>query len=197
MFTGSDTSETADSVAQLRAAVHQVVCAVHGEVEGARLLASRQDTEAAKACFESACWERAYELRDAATSAVHRTHKAAELSAEADALEREAGTWSLIWFLLGDGAVAERENAASEADAREVMRARQTLGGDPASVYDTGVENPKPTPPPLSARINVRPAMSCSVFAPLTDSSSVSIARSVQNMRYFATRLELVTRAVV
>ena len=56
---------------------------------------------------------------------------------------------------------------------------------------------PPPPPPPLSARINVRPAMSCSVFAPLTDSSSVSIARSVQNMRYFATRLELVTRAVV
>ena len=110
---------------------------------------------AAAACFESACWERAYELRDAATSAVHRTHKAAELSAEADALEREAGTWSLIWFLLGDGAVAERENAASEADAREVMRARQTLGGDPASVYDTGVENPKPTPPPLSARVRM------------------------------------------
>ena len=61
----------------------------------------------------------------------------------------------MIWFLLGDGAVAERENAASEADAREVMRARQTLGGDPASVYDTGVENPKPTPPPLSARVRM------------------------------------------
>ena len=62
---------------------------------------------------------------DDAASAVHRTVRAAELTAAADQLEAEAATWSLVWFLLGDGFVAERDGAAREAAAREVIMLRQ------------------------------------------------------------------------
>jgi hypothetical protein len=61
----------------------------------------------AAAAFEEACWERSFELREESASCVHRTVKAAELAHAADLLEAEAGTWSLVWFLLGDGALIE------------------------------------------------------------------------------------------
>jgi hypothetical protein len=45
------------------------------------------------AAFEEACWEHSFELREQAASAVHRTVRAAELTAAADQLEAEAATW--------------------------------------------------------------------------------------------------------
>ena len=109
----------------------------------------------AAAAFEEACWERSFELREESASCVHRTVKAAELAHAADLLEAEAGTWSLVWFLLGDGALIESEGAASEASARLLIAERQAAGGDPASAIDTGVANPAPLPPPLSARVRM------------------------------------------
>jgi len=82
--------------------------------------------------------------------------RSAELSLSADHLEAEASTWSLVWFLLGDGATEERDGAAAEVAARHVMAARQRdLGGDPASRFDTGVFNAAPLPAPLSARVRM------------------------------------------
>ena len=72
----------------------------------------------------------------------------------ADLLQVEAGTWSLVWFLLGDGAAIEADGAASEAAARAVIARRQAAGGDPASAIDSGVPNPAPLPR-LSARIRI------------------------------------------
>ena len=109
----------------------------------------------AAGAFEEACWERSFELREESASCVHRTVKAAELARAADLLQAEAGTWSLVWFLLGDGAAIEADGAASEAAARAVIARRQAAGGDPASAIDSGVPNPAPTPIPLSARIRI------------------------------------------
>jgi nuclear pore complex protein Nup107 len=124
----------------------EVLAAVRAGVVTAR--------EAAGA-FEEACWERSFELREESASCVHRTVKAAELARAADLLQAEAGTWSLVWFLLGDGAAIEADGAASEAAARAVIAQRQAAGGDPASAIDSGVPNPAPLPPPLSARIRI------------------------------------------
>ena len=109
----------------------------------------------AAGAFEEACWERSFELREESASCVHRAVKAAELARAADLLQAEAGTWSLVWFLLGDGAAIEADGAASEAAARAVIARRQAAGGDPASAIDSGVPNPAPTPIPLSARIRI------------------------------------------
>jgi len=109
----------------------------------------------AAGAFEEACWERSFELREESASCVHRAVKAAELARVADLLQAEAGTWSLVWFLLGDGAAIEANGAASESAARAVIAQRQLAGGDPASAIDSGVPNPAPLPPPLSARIRI------------------------------------------
>ena len=83
----------------------------------------------APAAFEEACWTRAGELRaEAASAATDRAARAAELTDAADRLESEAATWSLVWFLLGDGATTERARAAAERDARDAVAARQAAG---------------------------------------------------------------------
>ena len=110
----------------------------------------------APAAFEEACWTRAVELRaEAASAATDRAARAAELTDAADRLESEAATWSLVWFLLGDGATTEREHAAAERDARDAIAARQAAGGDPASRFGGGAPNPAPLPAPLSARVRM------------------------------------------
>ena len=110
----------------------------------------------APAAFEEACWTRAGELRaEAASAATDRAARAAELTDAADRLESEAATWSLVWFLLGDGATTERARAAAERDARDAVAARQAAGGDPASRFGGGAPNPAPLPAPLSARVRM------------------------------------------
>jgi hypothetical protein len=52
----------------------------------------------AAAAFEEACWERAFELREEAASAVHRTVRSAELSLSADHLEAEVGCTTSVQF---------------------------------------------------------------------------------------------------
>ena len=84
-----------------------------------------------------------------------RAARAAELTDAADRLESEAATWSLVWFLLGDGATTERARAAAERDARGAVAARQAAGGDPASRFGGGAPNPAPLPAPLSARVRM------------------------------------------
>jgi len=72
---------------------------------------------AAAAAFEDACWLRARELR-VRGDARRRTAPtlAAKDASDANALEREAHSWSLMYHLLGDGATVERESAEREND---------------------------------------------------------------------------------
>jgi nuclear pore complex protein Nup107 len=108
------------------------------------------------AAFESVCRVRAAELRAAAASGdVARASTAHELLSEADDLDAEAATWSLAWFLLGEGAEAERESARAEKDARDAIARRQRAGGDPASQFADGPLNANPLPAPLSARVRM------------------------------------------
>jgi nuclear pore complex protein Nup107 len=108
------------------------------------------------AAFESVCRVRAAELRAAAASGdVARASTAHELLSEADDLDAEAATWSLAWFLLGEGAEAERESARAEKDARDAIARRQRAGGDPASRFADGPLNANPLPAPLSARVRM------------------------------------------
>ena len=106
------------------------------------------------AAFESVCRVRAAELRAAAADAA-RASTAQELLCEADDLDAEAATWSLAWFLLGEGAEAEREGAAAETRARDAIARRQRAGGDPASRFTGGAPNSNPLPAPLSARVRM------------------------------------------
>ena len=108
------------------------------------------------AAFESVCRVRAAELRAAAASGdVARASTAHELLSEADDLDAEAATWSLAWFLLGEGAEAERESARAEKEARDAIAKRQRAGGDPASRFADGPLNANPLPAPLSARVRM------------------------------------------
>lgn len=106
------------------------------------------------AVFESVCRIRATELRDQAATA-QRASTAHDLTSEADALDAEATTWSLCWFLLGEGAVLERENAFREKSARDAIAKRQAAGGDPASKFENLSRNDNPLPAPLSARVRM------------------------------------------
>jgi len=72
---------------------------------------------AAAAMFEDACWLRARELRTRSETRRRRAPSLANKDVEeAEALEREAHSWSLIYHLLGDGATVERESAAKELE---------------------------------------------------------------------------------
>ena len=104
------------------------------------------------AVFESACRVRAAELREMSLC-VTRASAALALSQEADALDAEATSWSLCWFLLGEGRDSERRNALMEKKARDAIAKRQLLGGDPASAFLSSSPNRNPLPAPLSARV--------------------------------------------
>ena len=72
---------------------------------------------AAAAMFEDACWLRARELRTRSEAKRRRAPSLANKDVEeAEVLEREAHSWSLIYHLLGDGATVERESAAKELE---------------------------------------------------------------------------------
>ena len=102
------------------------------------------------AAFESVCRVRAAELRAAAADAA-RASTAQELLCEADDLDAEAATWSLAWFLLGEGAEAEREGAAAETRARDAIARRQRARaatrrrGSPAALR-IPTRSPRPSP---------------------------------------------------
>jgi nuclear pore complex protein Nup107 len=133
-------------------------CARSEERAFARVLADVRAGAVAEAetpaAFESVCRVRAAELRAAAADAA-RASTAQELLCEADDLDAEAATWSLAWFLLGEGAEAEREGAAAETRARDAIARRQRAGGDPASRFAGGAPNADPLPAPLSARVRM------------------------------------------
>ena len=133
-------------------------CARSEERAFARVLADVRAGAVAEAetpaAFESVCRVRAAELRAAAADAA-RASTAQELLCEADDLDAEAATWSLAWFLLGEGAEAEREGAAAETRARDAIARRQRAGGDPASRFAGGAPNADPLPVPLSARVRM------------------------------------------
>ena len=108
----------------------------------------------APAAFESACRAEASRLARRAANEPNAA-KANALQAEADALVAEAATWSLVWYLLGEGADSERRNAEAERLARDASSDREREGGDPASRFDSGAKNPAPLPAPLSARVRM------------------------------------------
>ena len=97
---------------------------------------------AAAAMFEDACWLRARELRTRAEARRRRAPSVAKKDVEeAEALEREAHSWSLIYHLLGDGATVERESAAREAD---ILDATPRVNGGAEGDF---------LPPPLRSRV--------------------------------------------
>jgi nuclear pore complex protein Nup107 len=97
---------------------------------------------AAAAMFEDACWLRARELRMRAEARRRRAPSAAAKDVvEAEALEREAHSWSLIYHLLGDGATVERESAGREI---EMLNATPREDGGARGNF---------LPPPLRSRL--------------------------------------------
>ena len=99
------------------------------------------------AAFESVCRVRAAELRAAAADAARAS--TAQGLVRADSLDAEAATWSLAWFLLGEGAEAEREGAAAETRARAIAggsaRAATRRRGSPAALR-IPTRSPRPSP---------------------------------------------------
>ena len=96
----------------------------------------------AAAMFEDACRLRARELRTRAEARRRRAPSVAKREVgEAEALEREAHSWSLIYHLLGDGATVERESAEKET---EVLRATPREEGGTRGDF---------LPPPLRSRL--------------------------------------------
>lgn len=96
----------------------------------------------AAAMFEDACWLRARELRTRADARGRSAPTRANEEIEAaEALEREAHSWSLIYHLLGDGATVERESAGREI---EILSATPREEGGARGDF---------LPPPLRSRV--------------------------------------------
>ena len=114
----------------------------------------------APAAFESACRAEACASHETRGERTQR-RQGERPQAEADAPVAEAATWSLVWYLLGEGADSERRNA--EAERRFATRPRHFAERESATRRadrHPGREDEAPPRRPLSAR--VRMAARCS-----------------------------------